>query len=359
MVSGLQSLVIGTYTEKLAHVEGHAAGILSAKFDGISISAPIVEAEAANPSWLTSTKDGRFVYAVIETATFEGERSGGIAAYARNPDSGHLSVLNRAPSAGVEPAHLELDLQERFLLVANYGAGSISVFNREKDGSIGKLVEHVQHVGSSAHPMRQTSPHAHQILFDPVTGNLLAPDLGLDAVLVYQLGQNGALTEQPNARIKTAPGAGPRHLAFHPDGRHLFLLNELDSTVIVLRRKGDHYEPVQVASTLPADFKGHNQASAIRVSDSGHSVMAANRGLDSIAVFAFDEFNSKVELKLVEPTLGRQPRDFVQAPHGGTIIVGNQDSDTVVVFAFDERTPRLSFVSQTSVPTPVCLRFFS
>ncbi len=359
MDSGLQSLVIGAYTEKLAHVDGHAAGILSAKFDGISMSAPMVEAVVTNPSWLTSTADGRFVYAVMETAMFEGEPGGGVAAYARNPHTGHLVLLNKAPSAGVEPAHLELDPRERFLLVANYGSGSISVFSRETDGGIGKMVEHVQHAGASVHPIRQTSPHAHQILFDPVTGNLLAPDLGLDAVLVYRLGSNGALTQRPEARIKTASGAGPRHLAFHPDGHHLFLLNELDSTVIVLRRNADHFDQVQVASTLPVGFKGHNQASAIRVSKSGNYILTANRGHDSIAVFAFDKFNSAVELKLVEPTLGRQPRDFVQSPDAGTIIVGNQDSDTVVIFAFDERTPRLTFVSQTSVPTPVCLRFLS
>jgi 6-phosphogluconolactonase len=192
-----------------------------------------------------------------------------------------------------------------------------------------------------------------------VTGNLLVPDLGLDAVFVYRLGNNGSLTELREARIKTAPGAGPRHLAFHSDGRHLFLLNELDNTVIVLRRNGDIFDQVQVASTLPADFNGHNQASAIRVSKSGKCIMASNRGSDSIAVFAFDEFDSSVELKLVQPALGSEPRDFIQSPDGGSLIVGNQNSDTVVVFAFDERIPRLNAVSQTSVPTPVCLRFVS
>lgn len=266
MGSGFQSLLIGTYTHKLAHVDGHAAGILSAQFDGKSLSAPIVEAEIENPSWVTSSADGRFVYAVMECVTFEGAHSGGVAAYARDPESGHLTLLNKAPSAGVEPAHLALDPSQRFLLVANYRNGSIAVFNREKDGSIGRMVEHVEHAGSSAHPIRQTGPHAHQILFDPVTGDLLVPDLGLDAVVVYRLGDNGALTERSEARIKTAPGAGPRHLAFHPDGRHLLVLNELDNTLMVLRRKGEQFEQVQVVSTLPAGFKEHNQASAIRVS---------------------------------------------------------------------------------------------
>ena len=192
-----------------------------------------------------------------------------------------------------------------------------------------------------------------------MTGNLLVPDLGLDAVLVYRLASNGALAEQREARIKTAPGAGPRHLAFHPDGRHLFLLNEIDNTLMVLRRQGDHFEQVQVVSTLPADFKEHNQASAIRVSKSGNHVLTANRGHHSIAVFAFDPSSSTVEFKFAEPTRGREPRDFIQTPDGRHILVGNQDSDTIAVFAFDERAPSLTFVSQTSVPTPVCFRFFS
>jgi len=350
-------MVIGTYTEKLPHVDGHAAGILSAKFDGVSLSEPSVEAVVRNPSWVTTTADGRFLYAVVETVEFEGKPGGGIAAYARNPETGHLTLLNTAASGGVEPAHIELDPQERFVVVANYRTGSVSVFSRKADGRLDKMAGHVQHIGSSVHPIRQTGPHAHQILFDPVTGNLLVPDLGLDAALVYRLSESGILNELPGARIRTVPGAGPRHLAFHPDGRHLFLLNELDSTLVVLRRNGDRFEKTQAISTLPEDFKGHNQTSAVRVLNSGRYVLASNRGFDSIAVFAFDPLTSSVERKLVEPTLGREPRDFIPTSDGKHIVVGNQDSDTVVVFAFDESTPSLTFVSQTKVPTPVCLRF--
>jgi 6-phosphogluconolactonase len=356
MSSASQSLVIGTYTEKLPHVDGHATGILSTTFNGVSFSKPTVEAEVRNPSWVTTTADGRFLYAVIETVEFDGKPGGGVAAYARDPETGHLILLNTAPSAGVEPAHLELDPTERFLLVANYRTGSVAVFLREADGSLGEMVGHVQHEGLSVHAVRQTGPHAHQILFDPVTGDLLIPDLGLDAVVVYQF-RGDALVERPEARITTVPGAGPRHLAFHPDGRHLFLLNELDSTLVVLRRNGDRFVQTQVVSTLPPDFDGHNQTSAVRVSKSGDYVLASNRGLDSIAVLAFDASTSSVKLKLVEPSLGRQPRDFIQTPDGRHIVVGNQDSDTIVVFAFDESAPSLKFVSQTDVPTPVCLRF--
>jgi 6-phosphogluconolactonase len=353
----MSALVIGTYTEKLPHVDGHATGILSARYETTGITELAVPAQVRNPSWVTTTPDGRFLYSVVETVEFEGGKGGGVVAYARDVETGALTLLNTASSAGVEPAHLEVDPSQRFVIVANYRTGSVAVFAREADGRLGAMVEHVQHEGSSVHPVRQTGPHAHQILFDPVTGELLVPDLGLDAVLVYRLGEDGTLRERPEARITCAPGAGPRHLAFHQDGRHLFLLNELDNTLAVLRRDGDRFVRTQVSSTLPDDFTGHNQTSAVRVSASGKSVLASNRGYDSIAVFAFDAATSTVTLRLVEPSLGREPRDFIQTPDGRHLLVGNQDSDNVVLFAFDEATPSLSAVSTAEVPTPVCLRF--
>jgi 6-phosphogluconolactonase len=353
----MSALVIGTYTEQLPHVDGHAAGILAAGYDGTGITGLTVSAVVRNPSWVTTTADGRHLYAVVETVEFEGRPGGGVAAYARDPETGDCTLLNTASSAGVEPAHLELDPSERFLLVANYHTGSVSVFAREADGRLGTMIAHVQHEGSSVHPIRQTGPHAHQILFDPVSGDLLVPDLGLDAVLVYRLGADGSLKERSEARLTCVPGAGPRHLAFHRDGRHLFLLNELNSTLVVLRRDGDRYVQTHVASTLPAGLDGHNQTSALRVSASGKSVLASNRGYDSIAVFAFDAEAATVTLRLVEPSLGREPRDFIQTPDGGHVLVGNQDSDNVVLFAFDETAPSLTHVWTAEVPTPVCLRF--
>ncbi|GAB2982368.1 lactonase family protein [Amycolatopsis acidiphila] len=353
----MSALVIGTYTEKLPHVDGHATGILAGGYDGTGVTGLTVPALVRNPSWLTTTEDGRYLYAAAETVEFEGRPGGGVVAYARDPGTGALKLLNTASSGGVEPAHVGLDPSERFVLVANYRSGSVSVFAREADGRLGAMVEHVQHEGSSVHPVRQTGPHAHQILFDPVTGDLLVPDLGLDAVLVYRFGADGSLEERPEARLNCAPGAGPRHLAFHQDGRHLFLLNELDSTLAVLRRDGDRFAQTQVASTLPPDFQGHNQTSAVRVSASGKSVLASNRGHDSIAVFAFDAGPATVTLRLVEPSLGREPRDFVQTPDGAHVLVGNQDSDNLVLFALDEAAPSLKHVWTGEAPTPVCLRF--
>lgn len=353
-------LLIGTYTEKLAHVDGKAAGILSARLaDGVAEGAGVA-AKVRNPSWLSVTRDGTRVFAVVETVEFEGQPGGGVVAYARDRDTGALTGLGSAPSAGVEPAHLALSPDERHLLVANYRTGSVSVFRVEDDGRIGAMVEHVQHEGSSVHEVRQTGPHAHQILFDPATGLALVPDLGLDAVLLYAFDPaTGKLAEQRELRIVGAPGAGPRHLAFHPDGVHLFLLNELDNTLVLLRRTGDGgkgFVAVTTTSTLPSGFAGHSQGSEIRIASDGRLVLTSNRGdLDSIAVFEFDAAAERLELAQVEPSRGAEPRDFIVTPDGAHLLVANQNSDSLVTFELAAERPHLRYVASTAAPTPVCL----
>jgi 6-phosphogluconolactonase len=352
-----RSLVIGTYTRKEESPDGRPSGILGASYDGNSVAGLTALAELPNPSWVTATADGSYLYAVAEATDFAGRPGGGVAAYARDPATGAVTLLNAVSSGGAAPAHLELDPSERFVIVANYGSGSVSVFARETGGRLGAMTGHVQHQGSSVHPVRQAGPHPHQICFDPVTGDLLVPDLGIDAVFGYRLGEDGILSERRAARITGSPGAGPRHLAFHPGGQHLFVVNELDSTLVAWRRDGDGFVRTDAISTVPDGFTGLNQVSAVRVSASGRSVLAANRGHDSIAVFAFDQAAGKLAPMLVAPSGGRQPRDFVVTPDGARLLVANQRSDTVTLFDFDEERPRLRFVSATLIPAPACLRF--
>ena len=352
-------LIVGTYTERLPHVDGQAEGILSCRYQDGTVGPPRVLARTRNPSFLVLSPDGRHLYAVNETVEFEGQPGGGVTAFARDTGTGDLSLLNTRPSGGVEPAHLELDPSGRFLLAANYRSGSVAVFRLEADGSIGPMTDHVQHQGSSVHPVRQTGPHAHMIMFDPADGAVLVPDLGLDAILTYELSDEGKLLERPGRRIEGAPGGGPRHLAFHPGGGYLLVVNELDNTVAALRRDGDGYLTTDVASTLAAGFGGHSQAAAIRISPSGRSVLVSNRGAatDTIALFRFDVDKGTFDLAELAPTQGREPRDFIFSPDGRFVIVASQDSDALVVMEFDEDGPGLRFVASTSVPTPVCLRF--
>jgi 6-phosphogluconolactonase len=354
--SAVQELIIGTYTERLPHVDGQAEGILACRFEDGTIGPVRLLAPTRNPSFVVLSADGSRLYAVNETVEFEDHPGGGVTAFARDT-SGELTRLNSRPSGGVEPAHLEVDPSGRFLLVANYRSGSVAVFALEDDGSIGPMTDHVQHAGSSIDPVRQTGPHAHMILFDPVTNDVLVPDLGLDAVLVYTLSGEGKLTEHPDRRIGTAPGAGPRHLAFHPDGNHLFGVNELDNTAEVLRRTGDGFKAINVASTLPAGFGEHSQAAALRVSPSGRTVLVSNRGeaSDTIALFRFDPGQGSLELVESVPSSGREPREFIFSPDGRFVIVADQDSDVLVVMEFSDDEPGLHQISSALVPTPVCL----
>lgn len=356
--SAPEELIVGTYTERLPHVDGQAEGILACTFADGAIGPVRVLAQTRNPSFVVLSADGTRLYAVNETVDFEGQPGGGVTAFARDPGSDELSLLNSCSSGGVEPAHLELDPSGRFLLVANYRSGSVAVFRLEDDGSIGPRTDFDQHEGSSVHPVRQTGPHAHMILFDPVTSDVLVPDLGLDAVLFYTLSDEGKLTEHPDRRIRTEPGAGPRHLAFHPDGAHLLLVNELDNTVLALRRAGQGFEVTAVASTLPAGFTGHSQAAAIRVSPSGRTVLVSNRGEDSdtIALLRFDAGPGSLELMDLVPSGGREPRELIFAGGGRYVIVADQDTDALVVMEFSEDPPQLRQQSTAKVPTPVCLR---
>lgn len=330
-------------------VIGTSARVFAASYDGTRLTDLVGLADLANPSWVTATTDGRYLYAVSETSPV-----GRVAAFARGAT---VTPLNTVPSGGAEPAHVELDPTERFVVVANYGSGSVSVFARQADGRLGAMTGHVQHHGSGVRPDRQASPHPHQICFDPASGDLLVPDLGLDAVFRYRLDSGGALTERRAARLAVSPGAGPRHLIFHNDGRLLFIASELDSTLAVYRRDGDGFVRSDVVSTVPDGFTGDSRPSAVRVTASGRSVLVANRGHDSVAVFAFDPDTAKLAPVLMAPSVGREPRDLVLTPDGTGLLVANQESNTVTLFDFDEERPCLRFVSAMLVPAPACLRW--
>ncbi len=357
---GMQ-LVIGTYTERLPDVDGKADGILVASFDNASGSIGLVTTAAAarNPSYLTISATGENLYAVSETLDFEGWPGGGVTAYARDPRTGDLTELSRAPSMGDLPCHVTLDGTGRFLLTANYGTdiGSVTVYQVNPDGSLGSRTDHVTHFGSGPDPVRQANSHAHMTAVDPATGAVLVTDLGCDAVMLYTLDAAGRLHPGDPVRLDAAPGAGPRHMAFHPDGQHLFVVNELDSTVDVLRREGDSFIRTDRGSTLPAGASAKNGAAAISVTPSGRHVLATNRGHDSIAVFRFDAAASTLEPLGHAASPGKSPRDLNVTPDGRHVVIACQDSDLLAAYRFDDEAGQLSYLASTAVPTPVCVAF--
>jgi 6-phosphogluconolactonase len=374
-------LIIGTYTEELPHVHGKADGVLVASFDPASgrIGPVTPLAAARNPSYLATSASGERVYAVHETVDFGDQPGGGITAYARDPRSGELTALNARATLGDSPCHVTLDRSGRFVLNANYGsdAGSVTVHRIEPDGRLGEMTDHVEHAGSGPDPVRQANSHVHMIAVDPVTGDILVSDLGSDTVFGYTLDRDGRLVARASANLAAVPGAGPRHLAFHPDGRHLFVVNELDSSVCALRRDGDHFTltgrvPTRGADPAGADpagadpagadqagadpaTAGQNLAGAVRVTPSGRHVLVSNRGDDSLAVLRFDPDSSALSLVGITPEVGECPRDFIVTPDGRHVIVASQDGDRLASYRFDDESGALRLLHSVVAPTPVCL----
>ncbi len=348
---------VGTYTSK------GSEGIYLYRLQDRSgkMTALGLAAKTPNPSFLAIHPNGRFLYAVSEISSFEGKRSGAVSAFARDPKTGTLTLLNTVSSGGTGPCHVSVDKTGRTVLVANYGGGSVAALPIKDDGSLQEASAFVQHSGSSVNPKRQDAPRAHSINPSPDNRFAVVADLGLDQVLVYRLDPaKGSLVANnpPFARVR--PGAGPRHFAFHPGGRYAYVINEIASTVTAFTwdAAGGILEETQTISTLPEDFSGNNTTAEVQVHPSGRFLYGSNRGHDSIAVFAVDV--AKGTLTLVEhvSTQGRTPRNFGIDPTGSYLIAANQNSGSIVVFRIDAAAGRLTPTGETfQVSMPVCIKF--
>jgi 6-phosphogluconolactonase len=349
---------IGTYTT------GKSKGIYTSRLDAAAgtLSTPQLAGESSNPSFLAVHPTRAFLYSVNEIGNFEGKTSGAVSAFGVDRDSGALTPLNQQSSVGGGPAHLVVDAAGKNVLVANYGGGSVAVLPIGEDGRLKPSSAFVQHTGSSINPERQKQPHAHSINLDPSNRAAYVADLGLDKVLIYRYdGTKGSLVvnDPPFAAVK--PGAGPRHLAFHPSGRFAYVINELHMTVTVFARDpaSGGLTELQTISTLPAGqdvVKGYSTAE-VQVHPSGKFLYGSNRGHDSITVFAIDEAGKLTYLQ-TEPTQGSTPRGFGIDPSGAYLLAANQRSDSVVVFRIDPKTGRLTATgSRIEVGSPVCVKF--
>jgi 6-phosphogluconolactonase len=353
-----QTLVyIGTYTG------GKSKGIYAARFDSATgaLTTPELAAETKNPTFLALHPNGRWLYAVGEINNFGGTRAGAVSAFSIEQETGKLTLLNQQPSGGGGPCHVAVERTGKCVLVANYGSGSVAALPLQTDGRLGEPSTTIQHHGSSVNPRRQAGPHAHFITPDSANRFALACDLGLDKVLVYRLdADRGGLAPNDPASAGIKPGSGPRHLTFHPNGKWVYLINEMGSTLTVLvydAERGSLHE-LQTVATLPDDFKGENTSAEVQVAPSGKFVYGSNRGHDSIAVFAIDPKSGKLSLVERQSTQGKTPRHFALDPTGRWLLAENQDSNSIVVFRVDPKTGRLTPAGQKEeVGSPVCAVF--
>jgi 6-phosphogluconolactonase len=352
-----QWVYFGTYTGE------KSKGIYASRFntDTGKISAPELVAETPSPSFLVVHPNHQYLYAVNETDNFGGKKSGSTSAFKLDAKTGKLTLLNQQPTGGGWPCHVWTDSAGKNVLVANYASGNIASYPVKADGSLAEMKAFVQHSGKSVNPQRQEGPHAHGIYLDKADGFAYVPDLGLDQVLIYKFdAAKGSLTPHEPAFAKLAPGAGPRHFAFHPTERYAYVINELTSTMSVFEAnvaKGTLKE-VQTLSTLPPDFKGNTSTAEVFVHPSGKFLYGSNRGHNSIVVYTIDQATGKLTLVEFASTEGKVPRSFGIDPTGKWLLAANQESDTVVVFSIDQATGKLKGTGQTiNVGKPVCVTF--
>ncbi|MDQ6651889.1 MAG: lactonase family protein [Acidobacteriota bacterium] len=317
--------------------------------------------KAVNPSFLAINGNKRHLYAVNEVRQFAGKSSGAVSAFSIDSTTGNLNFLNQQPSLGADPCHVIVDRTGRFVLVANYTGGNVSVFPVRRDGSLDPATDVVQHHGSSVNKEHQEGPHAHCLILDHANCYAFAADLGLDKVLIYRFdARAGKLTPGKEPWVELKPGAGPRHFTFHPNGRHAYVIKELDSTLTGFSYDAANgiLHSMQTVSTLPTDFSGHNDCADLHISPSGKFLYGSNRGHNSIVVFTISASSGELTYLEHASTQGKTPRNFAIDPTGRFLLVANQQSDTIVTLRIDSVTGRLTPTDRAAdVPAPVCLKF--
>lgn len=348
-------LYIGTYTNQ------GSQGIYVARFNPETgaLSAPELAGEAQNPTFLALHPSGKYLYAANEVANYKGERAGMVTAFAIDPKTAKLTFVNQVSSHGAGPCHVALDRKGEALLVANYGGGSVAAFTIAGDGRVRESTSFHQHFGKGADPKRQERAHAHSINASPGNRFAVAADLGTDSIYLYRLdAHRGMITPHTPESVKTAAGAGPRHFAFHPDGKHGYAVNELDNTVTSYEwdEQTGTLTPKGSVRTLPESFKETSYTAEILVHPSGKYVYASNRGHDSIAVFSLE---NPVAPKPVQhmSTGGVQPRNFTLDKTGKWLLAANQRTGNIAVFSVDAASGKLTDTGKRiEVSAPVCLR---
>ncbi len=370
-------LYSGTYTgfQYVLHGnpagQSHSEGIYVSRFRPATgdLTPAKLAAKISNPSFLAISPDHRFLYAASEDPTSVGparDHESYISAYAIDPTSGELHMLNTVPSGGTSTCYLSVDKSGKYVLTASYGSGSISVLRVREDGGLGAETAFVQHIGHSG---TQTQAHPSAIDVSPDNRFVIVPDLGLDKALIYHFDPSTGTLSPPDPPFAAVPaGSGPRHFAFDSAGRFGYLMNELNGVVSVFAWDATQgtLTNVQDASTQIPDFVGSNHTAEIAISPNGRFLYQSNRrlrsdnvrGPDTIGAFAIDSRKGTLTLVEQTPTGGIMPRSFAIDPTGNYLLAANELSNNLVVFRIDPVTGKLAKTGkEIIVDTPVCLQF--
>lgn len=353
MNSNILRLYVGTYSLPMSFVQGRGVGIYTCLFDAKNGKLmKVAETKGQNPSYLALHPNGKYLYAVNEVSEGDEPTQDALSAYVLDVETGVPQLLNQQPALGSSPCHVSVDPSGRFAYIATYVGGSVTAYPIHPNGMLGPVSDHIQHRGVGK------VPHAHSINPTPSGELALVCDLGLDCVYVYLLDlYDGRLFY--HSKLELGTGSGPRHLAYHPNGRVVYVINELNGSISVLNWKteGGKLETVQTISTLPSDFSGPAWCADIHVHPSGRFVYGSNRGNHTLVIYQVDQLSGELSLLGFESTHGRTPRSFVIEPNGLWLLVANQDSDDVSVFQLNPEDGQLKYELSLGVPTPVCLKF--
>lgn len=346
------NLVIGTYTSATNKDGIHVYEFNSQTGDfKFKSKAPDVE----NPTYLTISQDRKHVYSVNETG------KGGISAFSFNPASGELTFINRVSSGGNGPCYISVDNKNKFVFAANYGSGSLSAIPLKEDGSLSNEIQFIQNEGGSIDKSRQAGPHVHSAVLSPDDRFLLSADLGTDKVSIYRvdpLKASQPLIPAEPPFISVKPGSGPRHIAFHPNSKFVYIIHEMGGIIIAFDYKNGKLTEKQTITMLAPDFKGRVGAADIHISPDGKFLYGSNRGsANEIVIYSVNK-NGNLAYVGRQSTMGKTPRNFVIDPTGNFLLVANQDSNEIIIFKRDQKTGLITPTGKTiQVSKPVCLKF--
>lgn len=343
---------VGTYTD------AGSQGIYNFSLDPVTgkLTDHGLAAKSNNPSFLAQTPDGKFLLAVHEIRG-DNEDTGSIESFSVKKDALQLTSLSRVSSGGAHPCYVSVN-QHGYVLAANYTGGNVGLLRLDASGKLNEASDVKQHVGSGPNKARQAEPHVHSAFFEPGSDRVFVADLGIDQVSVYTIDKDNKLKETAASPIRLSPGSGPRHLAFHPKLKVMYVVNELSSDVSVIKlNKDGSFKIVETVSALPPGYPKPNTCADIHISNDGKFLYASNRGLNSIAIFSVDPETGNIIQIGQEPTRGESPRNFTLSPQNDYLLVANQTTQDIVAFRRDATTGKLRFTDQVKALKPVCLLF--
>lgn len=347
------TLFVGTFTK------GKSAGIYIYDFNPATKEAILLDSvKTSNPSFLGISPDNKYLYAVNEDDAIHG--GGQVSAFRYDKEKRSLSFINKESSGGDNPCYVTVDKNGKWVVVGNYGSGTLSVLPIAPDGGLGSAAITLQHNGSGPNKQRQQSAHVHSTVFSPNNKFLYVQDLGIDKVMMYAFNnKSGILKTHGSAILK--PGSGPRHMEFHPNGKWVYVVQELAGLVTAFNYDDGQLKQIQEISLLPENYQGDPTSADIHVSPDGHFLYASNRNpSNSITIFKIDQLTGKLEVVGHQSTLGKVPRNFNFDPTGNLLLVANQDTDNISIFQVDKQTGNLTDTGkQISVPTPVCIKWIT